>query len=511
MKHYSHALHRLAYQPAILKQLPSTRKPLLHTLLRTFTSTHVLASSKHYDYLVIGGGSGGISSARRAAKYGAKTLLVESNVLGGACVNVGCIPKKVMWSAGTISKALTEARGYGFDGFNGSEMRFNWPAFKKRRDMYVEDLSKSFEQTLEMEGIECRYGRAKFIDNGTVQIDLKKADEHGNRVEQVTANHILIATGGTPRIPQGIPGAELGINSDGFFALEQQPKRVAVVGAGYIGVELAGILNSVGTETHMIIRQDKLLGSFDSIITDTITEVYEKKGIQIHKNVYEIQGITKQADGSLKVDITNTNSIVVDELIWTIGRCPEKDALNLPAAGVALNKNGTIHVDEYQNTTARNVYSVGDVVGIIDLTPTAIAAGRKLAMRLFAGDKYKSLKQDYSNVPSAVFSHPEGGSIGLSEQEARQKYGAQNIKVYTTKFTEMHYAVLDKKQQYQSIYKLVCKGPEEKIVGLHLVGDGVSEMLQGFSVAVKMGATKQDFDNCVAIHPTNAEELVTMV
>lgn len=467
---------------------------------------------EHYNYLVIGGGSGGVASARRAAKFGAKALVIEGNRLGGTCVNVGCVPKKVMWSAATMAKSLTEARNYGFDDADPAiASNFNWAAFKAKRDAYIKRLNGIYERNLEKEGVDYVYGWAKFLNDSTVQVELREPDSKGNKTKQYTADHILIATGGAPKIPGNIPGAEYGTTSDGFFELEKQPKRVAVVGAGYIGVELAGVFHGLGSETHLIIRYDKVLRAFDPVISDNITELYEKHGVNVHKNILSVKSVEKLSDGSLKVQLDDTKSIIVDELIWTIGRHTLVDALNLNAAGVKTNEKGIIAVDDYQNTSVPRIYSVGDVIGKIDLTPVAIAAGRKLSTRLFGGEEYKDLKQDYNNVPSVIFSHPEAGSIGLSEPEAKKKYGDENIKVYNSKFTGMYYAPLDQEQKFPSIYKLVVAGPEEKVVGLHIVGDDTSEILQGFGVAIKMGATKKDFDSCVAIHPTSAEELVTLV
>lgn len=466
---------------------------------------------QHYKYLVIGGGSGGVASARRASKFGVKTLLIEGKALGGTCVNVGCVPKKVMWAAATMAKSITEARNYGFDAVDPSLAKsFNWTTFKEKRDAYVKRLNGIYARNLEREGVDYVFGWAKLLNKHTVQVTLNEPDENGNKVKQYTADHILIATGGAPRVPEGIPGAEYGITSDGFFQLEKQPKRVAIIGAGYIGVELSGVFNALGTETHMIIRGDTLLRNFDPMIQDNITEIYEKHGITIHKGIPNISKVEKLEDGSLKVYLDNKHPIIVDTLIWTIGRYALSDELNLQGAGVEL-KNGSIVVDEYQNTSVSNIYSVGDVVGNVDLTPVAIAAGRKLSMRLFGPEEHKNLKQDYTNIPSVVFAHPEIGSIGLTEPLARKQYGDENVKVYNSKFISMYYAPLDQEQKDPTIYKVVVAGPEEKVVGLHILGDYSSEVLQGFGAAVRMGATKADLDNVVAIHPTSAEELVTLV
>lgn len=332
-------------------------------------------------------------------------------------------------------------------------------------------------------------------------------------IATINAKKILLAVGGHPTIPQGIPGSEYGTDSDGFFDISVQPKKVALVGAGYIAVEFAGMFNALGSETHLFIRQDKFLRAFDPMISDAIVENYERLGVHIHKHSSQTK-IEKDANGQLSIHYKDANGEgvldKVDDLIWAIGRTPEVENLGLKAAGVAQDAKGQIIADEYQNTNVENIYSLGDVVGKVELTPVAIAAGRKLADRLFGGPKFAKSKLDYENIPSVVFAHPEVGSIGLSEPDAIKKYGKENIKVYQTSFTAMYYAMMEQEDKGPTKYKIVCEGPNERVVGLHILGLGSGEMLQGFGVAIKMGATKQDFDNCVAIHPTSAEELVTM-
>ncbi|GMM27737.1 glutathione-disulfide reductase [Martiniozyma asiatica (nom. inval.)] len=458
--------------------------------------------AKHYNYLVIGGGSGGVASARRAAKHGASTLLVEAKALGGTCVNVGCVPKKVMWYASDMASKLKLAGDYCFQ--NVPDPKFDWTTFKGKRDAYVKRLNGIYERNLTKEGVEYIYGFARFNDAG--QIEVVSKDD--GKVQTFTADKVLIATGGTPVFPSSIEGYELGIDSDGFFELEKQPKKVAIVGAGYIGVELAGVFNGLGSETHIIIRKDKVLTKFDPFIKDTITEHYEKEGIQIHKHTH-VAKIEKLESGEKKVYLDDGSSIVVDELIWTMGR---KSLLGIGTdkIGLELNDKEQVIVDEYQRTNVSNVFSLGDVVGNVELTPVAIAAGRKLSNRLFGPEEFKNQKQDYSNVPTAIFSHPEAGTIGLTEDEAIAQYGEDDVKIYRSKFNQMYYAMSEHKTP--TAYKLVCvKSLDEKVVGLHIVGDSSAEILQGFGVAIKMGATKADFDSCVAIHPTAAEELVTMV
>lgn len=489
----------------------SVTRHRLSSIARQF-STKTMAPIDHYKFLVIGGGSGGVATARRAAKYGAKTLLIEGNRLGGTCVNVGCVPKKVMWAASDLATRLTQAQGYGFVDVDADKAiaDFDWTGFKHKRDEYVKRLNGIYARNLEKEGVEYVFGWAQFKDSNTVEVALKD----GSGTKTYTADIILVAAGGAPKIPDGIPGADLGITSDGFFELETQPKSVAIVGSGYIGVELAGVFNGLGTKVDLIVRKDHVLTKFDPIIQENLTEIYEKHGINIIKQA-QVQKVESTANNKKKVTYkTNsgeTSSTEVDSLIWTIGRRPLSEMLNLDVAGVKVDDRGKIVVDEWQKSSVDHIFSLGDLANDVELTPVAIATGRKLANRLFGPEEYKSQKQDFNNVPSAVFSHPEVGSIGLTQPQAEEKYGKENIKTYQSKFTGMYYAPLEQEQKTPTVYKLVCAGKEEKVVGLHILGDSSAEILQGFGVAVKMGATKADFDNCVAIHPTSAEELVTMV
>jgi glutathione reductase (NADPH) len=323
-----------------------------------------------------------------------------------------------------------------------------------------------------------------------------------------------LAVGGHPTIPQNIPGSGYGINSDGFFEIEKQPKKVALVGAGYIAVEFAGMFNALGTETHLFIRHDKFLRTFDTMVQEVIVNEYERLGVHIHKNSSQSKVEKDEKTGKLALHYKDSNGEGkledVDELIWAIGRSPEVEDLGLDKAGVKQNEKGQIIADEYQNTNVENIYSLGDVVGKVELTPVAIAAGRKLSDRLFGPEKFKTSKLDYNLIPSVVFAHPEVGTIGLTEPQAIEKYGKENIKVYNTSFTAMYYAMMEQEDKGPTKYKLITQGPDEKVVGLHILGLGSGEMLQGFGVAIKMGATKADFDSCVAIHPTSAEELVTL-
>ncbi|QIZ53028.1 glutathione-disulfide reductase [Dickeya zeae] len=448
--------------------------------------------TRHYDYLAIGGGSGGIASINRAAMYGKKCALIEAKHLGGTCVNVGCVPKKIMWHAAQIAEAIHH---YGPDyGFDVTVNRFNWETLLKNRSAYIDRIHQSYNNVLGKNQVDVIQGFARFVDAKTVEVN----------GERITADHILIATGGRPTRPN-IPGAEYGIDSDGFFELNELPQRVAVVGAGYIAVEIAGVLNALGSDVHLFVRKHAPLRQFDPLIVETLVEVMNTEGPALHTESIP-KAVVKNADGSLTLQLESGYEHTVDCLIWAIGREPANDKINLEAAGVALNNKGYIVVDKFQNTTVPGIYAVGDNTGAVELTPVAVAAGRRLSERLFNNKPDEHL--DYSNIPTVVFSHPPIGTVGLTEPQAREQYGDDQVKVYKSAFTAMYTAVTQHRQPCRM--KLVCVGPEEKIVGVHGIGFGMDEILQGFAVAVKMGATKKDLDNTVAIHPTAAEEFVTM-
>ena len=448
--------------------------------------------TKHYDYIAIGGGSGGIASINRAAMYGQKCALIEARELGGTCVNVGCVPKKIMWHAAQIAEAI---HLYGPDyGFDTTLNRLDWATLLKNRSAYIDRIHTSYENVLGKNKVDVIKGFARFVDGHTVEVN----------GETITADHILIATGGRPS-HSSIPGAEYGIDSDGFFALEALPERTAVVGAGYIAVELAGVLNALGSKTHLFVRKHAPLRSFDPLLTETLVEVMNVEGPTLHTQAIPT-AVVKNQDGSLTLKLEDGREQTVDCLIWAIGREPANDKLNVEMAGVELDEKGYVKVDKYQNTNVPGVYAVGDNTGAVELTPAAVAAGRRLSERLFNNKPDEYL--DYNNIPTVVFSHPTIGTVGLTEPQAREEYGDDQVKVYQSSFTAMYTAVTRHRQP--SRMKLVCVGTQEKIIGIHGIGLGMDEILQGFAVALKMGATKRDFDNTVAIHPTAAEEFVTM-
>lgn len=444
-----------------------------------------------FDYICIGGGSGGIASANRAARYGQKVAIIEAKALGGTCVNLGCVPKKAMWYAGQIADALRYAPDYGFE---APLKNFSWEKLIESRDAYIDRIHQSYDRVLASNNVTVITGFAKFIDNHSVEVN----------GSVYTAAHITIATGGAPSVP-AIAGAEYGITSDGFFALTEQPKRVAVVGAGYIAVEIAGVFNALGSETHLLCRRETFLRDFDSMLSSTLVEVMQEEGPTLHTHSVP-KSVQKNSDGSLTLQLENEKAVTVDCLIWAIGRTPANAGIGLENTDIELNEHNFIKVDKYQNTSVQGVYAVGDNTGEIQLTPVAVKAGRQLSERLFNNKPDACL--DNRLVPTVVFSHPPIGTIGLTELQAIEQYGKNNLTVYTSQFTSMYTALTEHRQPTRM--KLICAGKEEKVVGLHCIGFASDEILQGFGVAMKMGATKADFDSCIAIHPTSAEEFVTM-
>ncbi|KAI2468302.1 hypothetical protein F4781DRAFT_277271 [Annulohypoxylon bovei var. microspora] len=481
------------------------------SLSRHFSTTpRIMAPiSKEIDLLVIGGGSGGLGAARMASgKFGAKAMVVEASRLGGTCVNVGCVPKKVTFNAAAIAEAIHDSKAYGF---SVEETKpFDFTSFKHKRDAFIKRLNGIYERNLANDKVEYVHGWARLLSKNEVEITL----DDGTKTV-VRAGKIVIAVGGEPaKPPSSIPGAGLGINSDGFFDIETLPKKVVLVGAGYIAVEFAGMFNALGTETHLFIRHKTFLRAFDPMIQDGVTAEYERLGVHVHKESVQTKVEKDPATGKLAVHYKDSNGEGklddVDHLIWAIGRTPMTKNIGLEEAGVKLDGKGYIVTDEYQNSSVDSIYALGDVSGRVELTPVALAAGRRLAERLYGGAQFSTARIDYSNIPSVVFAHPEVGSIGLTEPEAEAKYGRENLTVYKTSFPAMYYVMMEAEDKGPTKYKVICAGPEEKVVGLHIMGLGSGEMLQGFGVAIKMGATKKDLDSCIAIHPTSAEELVTL-
>ncbi|MDE2295241.1 MAG: glutathione-disulfide reductase [Gammaproteobacteria bacterium] len=449
-----------------------------------------LVSAQTLDLVVVGGGSGGLACAQRAAEHGAKVALIESHRLGGTCVNVGCVPKKVMWNAAQIAAAIGDATDYGFD---VAPAEHDWLALKGKRDGYVARLNAIYERNLAAKGVEYVAARASFLDASTVEAA-------GRRFR---ARHVVIATGGRPVVP-ALPGAEAGIDSDGFFALEQRPQRVAIVGSGYVACELAGAFHGLGTAVDLFVRKDRPLTHFDEMLGEALLREMRAQGIAVHTHVTPA-AVRRSHDGLALLAAGDREFEGFDALLWAIGRRANVADLGLERAGVRLDPDGFVITDAFQDTNVEGVHAIGDVTGRAALTPVAIAAGRRLSDRLFGGARDRHL--DYDAIATVVFTHPPIGTVGLSEAEARARHG-DDVQVYRSDFVGMYHAVTARKPRTEM--KLVCAGPQQRVVGCHVIGAGADEMLQGFAVAIRMGATKRDFDDTVAIHPTSAEELVTM-
>ena len=446
--------------------------------------------AERYDLLVIGGGSGGLAHAQRAAEYGAKAAVIEYGPLGGTCVNVGCVPKKVMWYAAHHAHGFHHAGSYGFD----IEVKgHDWAALKARRDAYIERLNGIYNKNLDRRGVTYIAGSARLVDANAVDVD----------GSEYKADRIVIATGGRPSVPN-IPGAELGITSDGFFELEERPQRVLIAGSGYIAVELAGVFNALGSDVQLVVRKNSVLRSFDNMLSAELMEAMDRADIELDTGVIP-ESVEKTTEGLVLHAEDGRTFGPVDCLVWAIGRTPNTASLGAQSAGVEQDKYGFILTDKFQQTNVENIFALGDVTGRAALTPVAIAAGRRLADRLYGGMEGRHL--EYELIPTVIFSHPTIGTVGMTEDEARAEYG-DDIKVYMSGFTGMYYALGDKKQR--SVMKLITAGDDERVVGCHVIGEGADEMMQGFAVAMRMGATKKDFDDTVAIHPTSSEELVTM-
>lgn len=442
-----------------------------------------------HDLIILGAGSGGLATAFRAARHGARVALLEPDALGGTCVNVGCVPKKAMWFAAQMAEMQQLACDYGFDMQPG---RLDWPGFVARREHYIDNIHASYRRRIEAADIELipAYGHIRAPD--TVTADART----------LHAPHIVVATGAHTR-RLDLPGFDLGIDSDGFFDLRACPSRVAVIGGGYIAVELAGVLRALGADVDILTRSPLLRG-FDREVADELGQLMAEQGIRAHRHC-EVRGVQRRGDG-LHLDCSDhLDDKPCDQVLWAVGRVPNSANLGLDGLGVQCDDRDHIVTDGLQNTNVPGIYAIGDVTARAALTPVAIAAGRQLAERLFAGRPDAHL--DYANIPSVVFSHPPLASVGLSEEVARARHG-EHVRCYHSRFTPMQLALSD--TPHKALMKLVCVGDDERVAGVHMVGPGVDEMLQGFAVAVKMGARKADFDATVAIHPTASEELVLM-
>jgi glutathione reductase (NADPH) len=395
-----------------------------------------------------------------------------------------------MWYAAHHAHGFHHLADYGFD----VEVKgHDWSGLKARRDAYVQRLNGIYEKNLDKRGVTYIVGHARFIDAHTVEIE-------GRRV---SAERIVISTGGRPSVPD-IPGAELGLTSDDFFELEERPQRVLIAGSGYIAVELAGVFNALGSDVQLVVRKDSILREFDSMLATRLMDCMDRVDIDLVTRVVP-KSVEKTDDGFLLHSEDGRTFGPVDCLLWAIGRTPNTATLDADKAGVEMDEWGFVPTDKFQQTNVENIFAIGDVTGRAALTPVAIAAGRRLADRLYGGMEGRHL--EYDLIPTVIFSHPTIATVGLTEAQAREQYG-DDIKVYMSDFIGMYYALGTNKKR--SVMKLITAGAEERVVGCHVIGEGADEMMQGFAVAIRMGATKKDFDDTVAIHPTSAEELVTM-
>lgn len=446
-----------------------------------------------YDLFVIGAGSGGIATARRAAEYGARVGIAEYDRLGGTCVNRGCVPKKLMVYASRFPEYFELAQGYGWSAVKSN---LNWEKMITAVNDEVTRLNGIYQRMLDNSKVEVFEGRAQFVDPHTIAIGDQK----------VTADKVLIAVGGRPFKPN-IMGIEHAMTSDDIFHLKEQPKRIVILGGGYIGTEFACIMHGLGSEVMQVIRGGQILRGFDEDLRTEIQEGMIKHGIQI-LNHTELIAIEKTDDGlQLKIRQAGaeTETIFTDIVsLAAVGRRPNTQNLGLENTGIEMNGRAIV-VDERNRTAEENIYAVGDCTDRINLTPVAIQEGRALADTLFGGNpRY----MNYDNIPTAIFSTPEAATVGLTEGQAKEKYGEEAIKIYRSRFRPMFYTLPNHDEK--TMMKLVVHQESNKVLGAHMVGDYSAEIIQGVAIALKMGATKADFDATVGIHPTSAEEFVTM-
>ena len=443
-----------------------------------------------FDLIVVGGGSGGLAGAFRAAEHGARVALLEPGDLGGTCVNAGCVPKKAMWLAAEVGRKVGLAATLGFD-TQGCQL--DWLVFIAHRQRYIANIHASYRRRLDDAGIALLPVRGRLEDERTV------ACSDGVRLR---APRILLATGGHALKPR-IPGAALGGTSDDFFGWTSAPERVAIVGGGYVGVELAGVLQALGSRVAMYVRKPRVLDSFDAELVGQLVEDYRQAGVQVHLST-SVAAVERDRGGFVVVDDRGGRSGPVDQVLFATGRAPNTADLGLEAAGVACDDRGHVVVDDGQATSTPGVFAVGDVGTDLPLTPVAIAAARRLMDRLFGG---VDRRMDRDAIPTVVFSHPPIGRVGLDEAGARERHG-DDVQVLRAGFRPMLHALADSPQR--SLFKVVCVGKAGRVVGIHLMGEAADEILQGFAVAVRMGATLDDLHDTVAIHPTSAEEVVLM-
>lgn len=445
----------------------------------------------NYDFelLVIGAGSGGVRASRMAAARGVNVAVVENRYLGGTCVNVGCVPKKIFVYASEYAGTFEEARGFGV---NGQLENFDWPTLRDNKTNEIKRLNGIYNNLLESSGVKILHGTASILDPHRVSVG----------EQEFTAERILVATGGWPFKPD-IPGAELAITSNEAFYLEEFPKRVVVVGGGYIAAEFAGIFNGLGAETHLLYRGEQVLRGFDEGVRRFAASQITHKGVRIHTQT-DILRIERLADGSLRCQLNNGDMLDTDCVMYATGRKPLTEGLNLEAQGVDLRGDGSIVVDHFFRTAVPSIYALGDVIGTPALTPVALAQAMKLVAHWYDGDNEPL---SYDNIPTAVFCQPNIATVGLSEEEARERFG-DDLRIFESDFRPMRHTMSGLPER--TFMKLVVHASTDKVIGAHMVGAEAGEIIQGIAIAIKAGATKAMFDSTIGIHPTAAEEFVTM-
>lgn len=442
-----------------------------------------------FDLFVIGAGSGGVRAARFAAGFGAKVAVAESRYLGGTCVNVGCVPKKLFVYGAHFGDDFEQAEGYGW---SLEKADFDWKTLIANKNREIERLNGIYRNLLVNSGVELFEGHARLVDPNRVEIN----------GQQYSARHILVATGGWPQIPD-IPGREHAISSNEAFFLETLPKRVLVVGGGYIAVEFAGIFQGLGADTSLLYRGEMFLRGFDGGVRQHLKDELTKRGLNLQFNA-DIARIDKQADGSLKATLKDGRQLETDCVFYATGRRPMLDNLGLENTSVKLDERGFIQVDEQYQSSEPSILAIGDVIGRVQLTPVALAEGMAVARRLFKPEQYRPV--DYRHIPTAVFSQPPIGTVGLTEEQARE--AGHSVRIFESRFRALKLTMTE--SQERTLMKLVVDAETDKVLGCHMVGPDAGEIVQGLAIALKAGATKQLFDETIGVHPTAAEEFVTL-